>query len=194
MIRMKLGFTLYILAIFFASANSSSAQTLHDRQPLKVGFVIDGPVFDYGYNYAHNLGRLYLQSHLPNAQTISAENIPENAEAERIMEKMIAQGGRLIFLTSYGYLEPAERVAKRHSEVIFMQSWQTSQQKNIGTYGAYQFEKKITFWYLVLTLTYMNWHRKNGLPARNGTGAVYTQELPNLFKTALGKKTAAGWV
>lgn len=56
------------------------------------------------------------------------------------MEKMIAQGNRLIFSTSYGYLEPAERVAKRHPDVIIMQTWRPSKVKNMGYYAAYQYE------------------------------------------------------
>ena len=45
------------------------------------------------------------------------------------MEKLIAQGNRLLFSTSYGYLEPAERVAKRHPDVIIMQGWRPSSLK-----------------------------------------------------------------
>jgi len=107
---------------------------------LKVAFVMVGPQSDYGYNYTHKLGRLYLQSHLPNIQTTVVENIPESAEAERVMEKLVAQGNRLIFSTSYGYLEPAERVAKRHPDVTIMQTWRPSQLKNVGCYAAYQYE------------------------------------------------------
>ncbi len=109
-------------------------------KPLKVAFVMVGPESDYGYNYSHSLGRRYLQSHLANIQTTVAEKIPESAEAERVMEKMVAQGNRLIFSTSYGYLEPAERVAKRHPDVIIMQTWRPSPLKNMGCYAAYQYE------------------------------------------------------
>jgi len=85
-----------------------------------------GPVNDNGYNYAHNLGRLYLQANLKNVETTLAENIPENSEVERVMEKMIAKGNRLIFSTSYGYVEPAERLAKRHPNVVIIQTWRPS--------------------------------------------------------------------
>ena len=129
------------LLILLSFALSGAAQSADKTgKPLKVAFVLVGPVSDYGYNYAHNLGRLYLQSHLPNVETTVAEKVPESAEAERVMEKMIAQGNRLIFSTSYGYLEPAERVAKRHPEVIIMQTWRPSKQKNVGMYAAYQYQ------------------------------------------------------
>lgn len=105
--------------------------------PLKVGFITSGPVADLGWNYEQDQGRLYMQSKLHNLVTTTlAEKVPESAEAERVMEKMIAQGNKLIFATSYGYLEPAQRVATRHPEVIFMQCGRSNPRpmKNIGTY------------------------------------------------------------
>jgi basic membrane protein A len=70
-------------------------------------------------------------------QTTIVENIPESAEVERVMEKMIASGTKLIFPTSYGYLDPALRVATRHPDVIFMHCGGYKNAKNLGTYFAY---------------------------------------------------------
>ncbi len=100
-------------------------------QPLKIAFIMSGPVSDYGYNYANNFGRLYLQSHMSDVSTPLVENVPESSEAERVMEKLIAQGNRLLISTSYGYLEPAERVAKRHPDVMIMQAFRSSSLKNL---------------------------------------------------------------
>ena len=76
------------------------------NKPLKVGFIMGGPVTDLGWNQAHNEGRLYVEKSMNGkVQTIFAEKIPENAEAARVMEKMIAQGAKLIFATTYGYLD-----------------------------------------------------------------------------------------
>ena len=70
------------------------------------------------------------------------KNIPESAEVERVMEKMIAQGYKLIFAASYGYLEPALRVAARHPDVVIMQCQRSVPPtiKNVGTYFGRQFE------------------------------------------------------
>ncbi len=62
------------------------------------------------------------------------EKVPENAEAERVLERMIAQGCKLIFATSYGYLEPVLKVAVRHPDVIFMQSGRPETAKNVGCF------------------------------------------------------------
>jgi len=111
--------------------------------PLKIGFIMVGPVTDMNWSQAHEQGRKFLESTLKNkVQTTVAENVPENAEVERVLEKMIAQGNKLIFTTSFGFFEPALRVAARHPEVIIMQCQRPTPPlvKNVGTYYANQFE------------------------------------------------------
>jgi basic membrane protein A and related proteins len=118
----------------FACLTSEADET------LKVGYLCVGPITDWGWNYAHNQGRLYLESHMPNVTTTLAEKIPESAEAERVLEKMIAQGNKLIFTTSYGFLDPALRVAARHPDVTFMQVNRFDTAKNLGTYFSHQYQ------------------------------------------------------
>ncbi len=109
-------------------------------KPLKVGFVLVGPASDWSWNYRHDQGRRYMETKLGGkVTTIMAENIPESAEAERIMEKMVAQGCRLIFATSYGYLESVLHVAARHPDVKFMQVHRDALRNNLGTYFYYTY-------------------------------------------------------
>ena len=80
---------------------------------LQVGFVLVGPTSDWGFNYQHNQGRLTMAAKVRDrVQTVVTENIPETAEAERVMQRMINEGANVIYATSYGYLESALRVAK----------------------------------------------------------------------------------
>lgn len=135
------GFLVVATFLFLGCVGTAWAEV--GRPPLKVGFLIDGPLSDWGWNHAHNEGRLYLESKLKGqVQTSFAENVPESAEAERVMEKMIAQGNKLMFLTSYGYLEPGLRVAHRHPDVIFMYCGRCNPKpvKNLGTYFANYYE------------------------------------------------------
>ncbi len=118
-----------------APANCADSQNAKLQTPLKVGFILVGAASDLGWNYEHDQGRQYLEKALSGqVETSVAENVPESAEAERVMEKMIGQGNRLIFSTSYGYLEPTLRVAARHPDVIFMQCQRSASMKNVGTY------------------------------------------------------------
>jgi len=126
---------------------STTMSVVHAAQssstPLKVGFITVGSVNDWGYNYAHDQGRRFMEAALPKqVETTIVENIPESAEVERVMEKMIANGTRLIFSTSYGYFDPALRVASRHPNVTFEQCGRIvpASSKNVGTYFAKQYQ------------------------------------------------------
>jgi basic membrane protein A and related proteins len=104
---------------------------------LKVGFITVGPTTDYGYNYQHDKGRRALEAAMPDqVTTVLAENVPETADVERVMERMVSDGAKLIFATSYGYLDSALRVAEKHPDVTFMHCLGTKQSKNLGTYSA----------------------------------------------------------
>src|SRR5262249_49651582 len=124
----------FLLVLVAEFGNCANQQT---NEPFKVGFVLSGPAADLGWNYTHDQGRKFLEAAFKGkVQTILAEKVPESAELERVMEKMIAQGAKLLFSTSYGYLEPAVRVAARHPDVIVMQCQRSSpaSAKNVGAY------------------------------------------------------------
>jgi basic membrane protein A len=131
-----------LAGLLLFSCNDNGTKTVESKDPggekLKVGFITVGPITDWGYNYAHNQARLYIDANASNDfQTTIAENVPESGEVERVMERMIADGNKLIFPTSYGYLEPALRVAAKHPDVIFMHCGGFKNSTNLGTYFAY---------------------------------------------------------
>jgi basic membrane protein A and related proteins len=99
-----------------------------------VGFLFVGPGDDFGYNQAAFKGSQAVEAALSDYQMLRAENVPENQEAERVMENMIRNGAKIIFPTSYGHLDPALEVAKRHPEVIFMHQGGQKTAENLGTY------------------------------------------------------------
>ena len=105
------------------------------KQPLKVGFLYAGSFSDKGWTAEHERGRLYVQNTMKGkVETSCVENVQENGEAERVMERMIAQGCKLIFATSYGYLESVLKESAKHSDVVFMQSNRFKNRKNLGSY------------------------------------------------------------
>jgi basic membrane protein A len=101
----------------------------------KVAYIYVGPKTDFGYNYAMDQGRLVVEKKL-GVKTVYFENIPENAEVERVMERLINQGFGLIFATSYGYLDPALNVAKKYPKVTFMHGGGFKLAPNLGTFFA----------------------------------------------------------
>jgi len=99
-----------------------------------IGFLYVGPCDDFGYNQAACAGAEAVAAAFPSMEILEAENVPENQEAERVMETMIRQGAKIIFPTSYGHLDPALEVAKRHPDVIFMHQGGQKTAENLGTY------------------------------------------------------------
>jgi basic membrane protein A len=99
-----------------------------------VGFLYVGSHGDYGYNQAAFEGSKAVRRAFPEATILQAENVAENAEAERVMEQMIDRGARIIFPTSLGHLQPALNVARRHPNVTFFQLGGNRSAANLGTY------------------------------------------------------------
>jgi basic membrane protein A len=99
-----------------------------------IGFIFVGAKDDYGYNKAAYLGSEGVEKALTDYKVLRKENVPETAEAERVMEEMIRSGAKVIFPTSYGHLDPALEVAKRNPDVVFFHQGGLKTSENLGTY------------------------------------------------------------
>lgn len=115
------------------TAAGAAATTGGAAKQVTVGFLYVGAVDDGGYNEAAYRGQQAVEK-MPNVKVIKAENVPESAEAERVMEQMIQQGATIIFPTSFGHLDPAIRVAAKHADVTFLHQGGLKTAKNVGTY------------------------------------------------------------
>src|SRR5450830_792103 len=101
---------------------------------LKVAFVYVGPHNDGGYSQAHEDGRLYLQQNDPNVETTYSESIPEGSQAEKTFRDYASAGYKLIFGTSFGFMEPMVNAAKDNPTVKFMHASGYKRSDNLGTY------------------------------------------------------------
>lgn len=124
-----------LISLIFIMAMSSSA-VAQGQGKLKVGIIHIGSIHDAGYNQAHSDGVQAMKRNLPNVEVIQVENVPEGADAERVMENMIKQGAKLIIPASFGYLDPALRVAKKYPDVKFVHPGGYKLAPNLGTYWA----------------------------------------------------------
>ena len=112
-----------------------------ERLPLKVGFVYVSPVGDAGWTYQHDLGRRAMEKALgAQVSTTIVESVAEGPDAERVMRDLARQGNKLIFATSFGYLEPALRVAADFPDVRFEQAGGYKTAPNLNTYNARYYE------------------------------------------------------
>jgi basic membrane protein A and related proteins len=106
------------------------------QSALTVGAIYVGSVNDYGYNRAMKDGLDVMKAAIPGITLLEAENVPETAEAERVMEGMIQHGARLIFATSFGHQQFAFNLAKKHPDVVFEHAGGWMQAPNFGNFFA----------------------------------------------------------
>jgi basic membrane protein A len=118
--------------------------------PLVVGFVYVSPVGEAGWTYQHELGRREMERALgPRVKTIAIESVPEGADSERVMRDLVvAQGATLVFATSFGYLDPALRVAAEFPGVKFEHAGGYKTATNLATYDARYYEARWLAGYL----------------------------------------------
>ncbi|MAP13379.1 MAG: BMP family ABC transporter substrate-binding protein [Gammaproteobacteria bacterium] len=108
---------------------------------LKVGFVYVGPIGDHGWTYRHDLGRLAVEKALGDkVETSFVESVAEGPDAERVIRQMASSGHDLIFTTSFGYMNPTVKVAKRFPKVKFEHATGYKRAKNVATYSARFYE------------------------------------------------------
>ena len=91
--------------------------TIIQTDELQVGFVYVSPIGDAGWSYAHDKGRMYIDS-MDGVTTSFVEAVSEGPDSERVMLNMARKDYDLIFATSYGYMDPMLKVAKQFPKVI----------------------------------------------------------------------------
>ena len=127
-------FTLVATMSLLAAACGGDDDDGGGKTTLVVGALHVGSIKDNGYNQAMHEGLKEMQKNVPGIKLIEAENVPESADAERVMENMIKQGAKLIFAQSFGYLDPALNVAKKHPDVKFAHPAGFKNADNLATF------------------------------------------------------------
>ena len=127
-----------------AIAASPPASSAPPKAPLVVGFVYVTPVGEAGWTYQHELGRREMARALgAEVRTIAVESVGEGADAERVLRDLAGpQGAGLVFATSFGYLEPALRVAADFPQVRFEHAGGYKGAPNLATYDARYYEAR----------------------------------------------------
>jgi basic membrane protein A len=124
---------------------------------LKVGFIYVGPIGDHGWSYEHNQGRLAIEKAFGDkVKTTYVEKVPEGADAQRVITKLATTGHNLIFTTSFGYMNPTLRVAKRFPNVKFEHATGFKRDKNVSTYSARFYEGRYVVGKIVGKMTKTN--------------------------------------
>ncbi|HEX6018478.1 MAG TPA: BMP family ABC transporter substrate-binding protein [Burkholderiaceae bacterium] len=110
-------------------------------EPLKIAFAYVGPVGDGGWTFAHDNARKAIQQEFGDKIVTSyVESVPEAADAERVFRDMVSQGNKLIFGTTFGYMEPMLKVAADHKDVKFEHATGYKTADNLRTYDSRTYE------------------------------------------------------
>ena len=110
-------------------------------EPLKIAFAYIGPVGDGGWSYAHDNARKAVEKEFGDKiVTTYVESVPESADAERVMRDFVGQGNKLVFGTTFGYMETMVKVAADHPEVKFEHATGYKTAPNLRTYDSRTYE------------------------------------------------------
>ncbi len=136
------------------AAAALAAPAMAQDDPFKVGFVYVGPVGDGGWTYEHEQGRLAVEAEFGDAvETVFQENVPEGADAERVMTQMALSGADLIFTTSFGFMDATVNVAEKFPDVLFEHATGYKRADNLATYSARFYEGRAVMGHIAGRMT-----------------------------------------
>ncbi|QEA12011.1 BMP family ABC transporter substrate-binding protein [Comamonas flocculans] len=124
-----------------AEAPAAAAPAPAPAEPLKAAWIYVGPVGDGGWSFAHDNARKAVEKDFPGKVVTSfVENVPEGADTERVARDLVAQGNKLIFGTSFGFMEPMAKVAEDNPDVKFEHATGYKSSANMRTYDSRTYE------------------------------------------------------
>ncbi len=153
-----------------AAAPASAAPA--KAEPLKIAFAYVGPVGDGGWTFAHDNARKALEKEFGDKIVTSfVEKVPEAADAERVFRDMAGQGNKLIFGTTFGYMEPMLKVAADLPDVKFEHATGYKTAPNMRTYDSRTYEG-----------AYMAGVIAGGMTKTNTIGVVGSIPIPEVIR------------
>jgi simple sugar transport system substrate-binding protein len=164
--RIAKGLIIIGLCLFLASGMAIAGD-----KKLKAGFVYVGPVGDYGWSHAHDVGRKFAESKLPWLETVYIESVAESDSA-RIIDRFV-QGEKVdvVFTTSFGYMDDTVKAGAKYPDKLFMHCSGFKQTPNVGTYFADLYQ---TY--------YLNGLMAGAMTKTNKIGYVAAFPIPELIR------------
>jgi simple sugar transport system substrate-binding protein len=155
-----------------APAASPVAAAPAKPEPLKIAFAYVGPVGDGGWTFAHDNGRKAVEKEFGDKVVTSfVEKVPEAADAERVFRDMAGQGNKLIFGTTFGYMESMLKVAADLKDVKFEHATGYKTAENMRTYDSRTYEG-----------AYMAGVIAGGMTKSNTLGVVGSIPIPEVIR------------
>lgn len=161
----------FLLAAAAALAGGEKEGAAPEVKKIKAGFIYVGPVGDYGWSHAHDVGRKYAESKLPWLETVYVEAVPE-ADSPRIIDRLIQEEKcDVVFTTSFGYMDYTIKAGEKYPDKLFMHCSGFKQSKNVGTYFAELYQ-----------MYYLNGLMAGALTKTNKVGYVGAFPIPEVVR------------
>ncbi len=142
-----------------------------DSETVKAGFIYIGPAGDFGWTYAHDQGRLYVEEKFPWLETVIVESVPEG-DAVRFIDRLVQeQKCDIVFTTSFGYMDDSVAAAEKYPEVQFYHCSGYKRAANLGTYMGDMYQ-----------IYYLNGLIAGAVSESNKIGYVAAFPIPELFR------------
>jgi simple sugar transport system substrate-binding protein len=130
-----------LIALMTTAAGLSLSATAEAQEKLKACWVYVGPIGDFGYSYQHDQGRLEVEKELGDkVETAYLENVAEGPDADRAFERLARENCKMIFGTSFGFMDSMVKVAKKFPKVMFEHATGYKTADNLGVYNARFYE------------------------------------------------------
>ncbi|MCA1794965.1 MAG: BMP family ABC transporter substrate-binding protein [Desulfobacteraceae bacterium] len=161
---------------------SAGAFGAEDKK-IKAGFIYVGPVGDYGWSHAHDLGRKAAEEKFDWLETVYVESVAES-DSDRIIDRLIQQQKcDVVFTTSFGFMDSTVKAGTRYPDKLFMHCSGFKRSENVGTYFGDLYQ-----------MYYLNGLMAGALTKTNKIGYVAAFPIPELIRHidayALGIKAA----
>jgi len=144
-------------AVTGLAATAATGVATAAAEPTKVGFVYVGPVGDHGWSYQHDQGRQALEAHFGDkVETAYVEDVAEGADAQRVINQFAQKGFDIVFTTSFGFMNPTVKVARRFPQVKFEHATGYKRSANLSTYMGRFYEGRYVIGHIAGKMTKTN--------------------------------------
>lgn len=110
-------------------------------EPLGITLVIPSPVGDVGWGHALAAGLEPVKAAYGDKVKVTViENIPEGPDADRIMNKTVADGNKFLIAGSFGYQNGALQIARRDPSVTVLHASGFQVAPNFSPFAAKYFQ------------------------------------------------------
>ncbi len=133
--KSRLGLVGALVVVAVAALAAVATSTAGSAATIKAAWIYVGPHNDGGWSQAHDRGRLYVQKKMGSAvKTTFKENVPEGPQVSQVIDSLVRDGNKIIFATSFGYMDAMEAAAKKYPDVYFEHATGYKSGKNFANY------------------------------------------------------------